>query len=142
MESWEPSQHLLIDTEKPRQTCVEMSCNMCTVTAKTRNVPGNVTSPKDDGPSSLQAKHCHCSFHQQLHNSCEKQRDHNSTGAVYTDRLASFPVLHLCKLHCVTMTEVQTSWVQHYPGIFILHRGTKYLRVLSMGHILWHPTDT
>jgi len=36
-----------------------MSCNMCTVTAKTKNVPGNVTSPTDDGPSSLQAKHCH-----------------------------------------------------------------------------------
>jgi len=25
MESWEPSQHLLIDTGKPRKTCVEVA---------------------------------------------------------------------------------------------------------------------
>ena len=25
LESWEPSQHLLIDTGKPRKTCVEMA---------------------------------------------------------------------------------------------------------------------
>jgi len=30
-----------------------MSCNMCTVTTKTRNVPGNVPSPTDDGPPSI-----------------------------------------------------------------------------------------
>jgi len=51
-----------------------MSRNICTVTAKTRNVPGNVTSPTDDGASSIpsgqvpQLKKV-CSFHQQLHNS-------------------------------------------------------------------------
>jgi hypothetical protein len=34
------------------------SCNMCTVTAKTRNIPGNAPTT-DDSQSSLQTKHCH-----------------------------------------------------------------------------------
>jgi hypothetical protein len=28
LESWEPSQHLLIDTGKPRKTCVEVECSV------------------------------------------------------------------------------------------------------------------
>jgi hypothetical protein len=36
-----------------------MACNMCTVTAMTRNVPGIVTSPTDDNPSSHQSKYSH-----------------------------------------------------------------------------------
>ena len=106
-----------------------MSCNMCTVTAKTRNIPGNVISPTDDGPSSIPSGQAlplinvH-SYHQQLHNSFETQHDHNSTSAVYTDRLTSFPFLHLCNLHYVTTTEVHTSWVPLCPGSFILTSGT------------------
>ena len=36
---------------------VPLSCNVCTVTAKTSNVPGTVISRTVDGPSSLQAKY-------------------------------------------------------------------------------------
>ena len=39
---------------------VPLSCNMCKVRTKTSNVPGIVISQTDDGPSSLQAKYCHC----------------------------------------------------------------------------------
>jgi hypothetical protein len=34
------------------------SCNMCTVTAKTRNISGNAPT-MDDSLSSIQTKHCH-----------------------------------------------------------------------------------
>jgi len=44
--------------------------------------------------------------------------------AAYTDRLASFLFLHLCKLQCVTTTELPKSLVQQCPGSFILHSGT------------------
>jgi len=94
---------------------------MCTVTAKARNVPGNEPSPTDDDDddddaSSILSGHIPplikvYSFHQWLHNSCETQHDHNYKSAVYTDRLASFPFLHLSKLQCVTTTEQPKSWV-------------------------------
>ena len=38
---------------------VPLSCNMCTVRAKTSNIPRTVISQTDDGLSSLQAKYCH-----------------------------------------------------------------------------------
>jgi hypothetical protein len=85
---------------------VPLSCNMCTAPAKTKNILGNVNiinrcSFIHSGQATplIQVR----SFHQQLHNSCETKQDHNQKSAVYTDRLASFPFLHLCKVQCVTM---------------------------------------
>jgi len=38
---------------------VPLSCNVCTVRAKTSNVSDTILKQTDDGPSSLQAKYCH-----------------------------------------------------------------------------------
>jgi hypothetical protein len=46
-------------TKHAHLQCPSMSCNMCTVRAKTSNIPGIVISQTDDGPSSLQATYSH-----------------------------------------------------------------------------------
>jgi hypothetical protein len=46
LESWEPSQHLLIDTEKPRETCAEVA---------SRRTSRILTSSKQSGKSSQQS---------------------------------------------------------------------------------------
>jgi hypothetical protein len=63
-----------------------MPCITCTVKAKTRNIPDTVLTsetnmmflhPTSPSTATIQV----CSFHQQLHNSCEIQHDHNEMGA-------------------------------------------------------------